>query len=112
MADIPNIPRRASSVDHVNDVIDGVTRYARQETIEPLKGAARWVAVGTAGAVFLGLAVVFLALAVLRLIQDVGGGVLDGSLSFLPYLATSVVLALVVALVFSRISHDSLQRGK
>lgn len=112
MVDNARFPRRSSSVDHVSEVIDGVTRYARQETIEPLKGAARWVAVGTAGALSLGLAIVFLTLAVLRLVQDVGGSALDGAWSFVPYVVTLVVLAAVVSVTFSRISRASLQKGQ
>lgn len=111
MVDEPTPTRRTSSVDHLSEVVQGVSRYARQETVEPLKGAARWVAVGTLGALSLGLSVVFLALAVLRLVQDAGGSALGGSWSFVPYLATLVVLCVVVAFVFSRISQRSLRKG-
>jgi hypothetical protein len=89
-----------------------VKAYARQETIEPLKGAARWVAVGTLAAVCLGLAMVFLALAVLRLSQDLGGTALDGSWSFVHYLITLVIVSALVAASFSRISQRSLAKGE
>jgi cytochrome b subunit of formate dehydrogenase len=88
-----------------------VKQYARQETIEPLKGAARWVAVGSLAALSLGLAMVFLALAVLRLSQDVGGTVLDGSWSFVHYFITLAVVSVLVAVSFSRISQRSLAKG-
>lgn len=104
--------RRLSSSDQVTDVVESVKIYARQETIEPLKGAARWVAVGTLASLSLGLAIVFMALAVLRLSQDVGGTVLDGSWSFLHYFITLLVLSVVVALTFSRIRQRSLAKGQ
>jgi cytochrome b subunit of formate dehydrogenase len=88
-----------------------VKQYARQETIEPLKGAARWVAVGSLAALSLGLAMVFLALAVLRLSQDIGGTVLDGSWSFVHYFITLAVVSVLVAVSFSRISQRSLAKG-
>jgi hypothetical protein len=104
--------RRATPSDQVTDIVDSVKAYARQETLEPLKGAARWVAVGTVAAVSLGLAMVFLSLAVLRLSQDLGGTALDGAWSFVHYLITLVVVSALVALSFSRISQRSLAKGE
>ncbi|MCE2735797.1 MAG: hypothetical protein LW600_04810 [Ilumatobacteraceae bacterium] len=104
--------RRATPSDQVTDIVDSVKAYARQETLEPLKGAARWVAVGTVAAVSLGLAMVFLSLAVLRLSQDLGGTALDGAWSFVHYLLTLVVVSALVALSFSRISQRSLAKGE
>ncbi|MEY3290925.1 MAG: hypothetical protein RLY19_1016 [Actinomycetota bacterium] len=104
--------RRLSSTDQVIDVVDTVKAYARQETIEPLKGAARWVAVGSVASLSLGLALVFVTLAVLRLSQDLGGTVLDGSWSFVHYFITLVVLSILVAITFSRISQSSLAKGR
>lgn len=104
--------RRATPSDQVTDIVDSVKAYARQETLEPLKGAARWVAVGTVAAVSLGLAMVFLSLAVLRLSQDLGGTALDGGWSFVHYLITLVVVSALVALSFSRISQRSLAKGE
>lgn len=103
--------RRPAPTDQVTDLVDSVKQYARQETIEPLKGAARWVAVGSLAALSLGLAMVFLALAVLRLSQDLGGTTLDGSWSFVHYLITLVVVSILVAVSFSRISKKSLAKG-
>lgn len=104
--------RRPAPGEQVSDIVDTVKAYARQETIEPLRGAARWVAVGTAAALSLGLAMVFLALAVLRLSQDLGGTALDGSWSFVHYLIALLVMAVVVGLAIQRISQRSLEKGK
>lgn len=97
-------------VDKVEDLFDSVKRYARQETLEPIKGAIRWVGVGSVAALSLGLALVFSALGILRLSQDLGGTVLDGSWSFLHYFITLSIVAILVAVTFSRVSRRSLAK--
>ena len=99
-----------STVDRAGDVVETLKAYAIQETVGPLKGAARWLAFGTAAAVFLGVGIILFALGVLRLSQDVGGSALDGSWSFVHYLITAVVLGSAAALSISRISKNSLRR--
>ena len=97
-------------VDQVGELAASVKQYARQETLEPIKGAIRWVGVGSTAAVSLGLALVFTALGILRLSQDLGGTVLDGSWSFLHYFITLIVVAALVAMSFSRVSRRSLAK--
>lgn len=108
----PRFRRTPAAADQVTDLVDSVKAYARQETIEPLKGAARWVFVGSGAALSLGLATVFLTLAVLRLSQDMGGTVLDGAWSFSHYLIALVVVSALVGLSFSRIRQRSLAKGE
>ena len=104
----PRPPR--GPVDQVGDLFDSVKQYARQETLEPIKGAFRWVGVGSAAALSLGLALVFSALGILRFSQDLGGTVLDGSWSFVHYFITLTVVAVLVAISFSRVSRRSLAK--
>ena len=104
----PRPPR--GPVDQVGDLFDSVKQYARQETLEPIKGAVKWVAVGTLAALCLGLALVFAALGILRLSQDLGGTTLDGSWSFLHYFITLSIVAILVAVTFSRVSQRSLAK--
>lgn len=104
----PRPPR--GPIDQVGDLFDSVKVYARQETLEPLKGAVRWVAVGTLAALCLGLSLVFSALGILRLSQDLGGTTLDGSWSFVHYFITFCVVALLVLVTFSRVSQRSLAK--
>ena len=88
----PPFRKRLTPTDQVSDLVESVKTYARQETLGPLRGAARWVAVGTLAATSLGLAMVFLAMGVLRLSQDLGGTTLDGSWSFLHYFFTLIIM--------------------
>lgn len=104
--------RQPSSTDLVNDVVQSVKTYARQETVGPIKGAVRWVGIGLVAAVCLGVATLYGALAVLRLSQDLGGVALDGAWSFVHYLITVVVLAVVVAAAGSRVRKSSLQKER
>ena len=62
-----------------------VVEYAKQETLEPLKGLGRYVAWGIAGALLLGTGVVFLAIGALRALQDETYPHLTGNWSWVPY---------------------------
>lgn len=99
------------SVDRVADVVDSVKQYARQETVEPLRGAGRWLAYGVLASVCLGLAVIFGVLGVLRLAQDLGGDVFHGSWSWIPYVIALCVNVLLVVVAFSRINDSPLSKG-
>jgi cell division protein FtsW (lipid II flippase) len=94
----------------VSEVVDLVKGYAKQETIGPLKGAGRWLAMGVGGAVCIGIGVVLLVLALLRVLQEETNDTFDGNWSFAPYLITLVVAAIVVAIAVSRIGKTGLDR--
>jgi hypothetical protein len=78
--------------------------YARQETVDPLKGVGRYLGYGAGGALLLALGVIMLMLSGLRALQTETGDALDGSLSWLPYVIVLAVAALLVAWAVSRIS--------
>ena len=65
--------------------------YARQETVDPLKGVGRYLGYGVAGALLGGVGVILLMLAGLRALQTETGDAFDGNLSWLPYLIVLVV---------------------
>lgn len=97
--------RSERSMPEVASELWGLTRdYARQETIDPLKGVGRYLAYGTLGALLLGTGVILLMLAGLRALQTETGDTLDGNLSWLPYLIVLVVAAVLVVWALSRIS--------
>ncbi len=78
--------------------------YARQETIDPLKGVGRYLGYGAGGALLLALGAIMLMPSGLRALQTETGDALDGSLSWLPYVIVLAVAALLVAWAVSRIS--------
>jgi hypothetical protein len=78
--------------------------YARQETVEPLKGLARFVAFGVAGSLLVGVGVTLLVLAALRALQTETGSTFDGNWSFVPYLIVLVAAGAVAGLAVRAIS--------
>ncbi len=102
-------PRREDPTS-LNDVIEVVKAYAMQETVGPLKGAGRWLAMGAAGAVLVGLGLVIVLLGLLRLIQTEWDRAATGALSWLAYLIVLIVCVGLLALVISRINRDSLNK--
>lgn len=79
--------------------------YARQETIDPLKGLGRYLAYGIGAAIATAIGAGLLLLGVLRLIQSEGGRFLDGrgDSSVAPYFAVVLLAALLAFLLASRI---------
>ena len=79
-----------------------VRDYGRQQLVEPLKGAGRFVAWGLAGGVLVGTGLLLLAIGLLRALQTQTGSHLDGNWSWAPYLVVLVASAAVLGLLASR----------
>jgi hypothetical protein len=94
----------------ITGIVDLVRTYAEQETVGPLKGAGKWLAMGTAGAVLLGIGGSLVMLGLLRLIQTEWDRAATGSLSWLAYVIVLVVDILLLVLTISRINRDSLNK--
>lgn len=77
--------------------------YARQETLDPLKGVGRYVAFGLGGAIIGAIGVCLLMLALLRALQTETGNALDGNMSWAPYLIVIVVGVALIAIAVARI---------
>ena len=88
----------------VNDLWQLVRDYAKQETIDPLKQVLRFLGWGLGGAFLVAIGMVFASLAVLRGLQTQTGHHLTGSNSWIPYLVTIVVDAVVIGLAVLAIS--------
>lgn len=105
--------QRVESVDapSVRELVDLVANYAKQETLDPIRGVGRWLAYGLVAVLSLLLGVTILALGALRLLQfEVFAG--STTWSWVPYLIVAVLCAVVVALALSRINKNSLHTGK
>lgn len=82
--------------ESATEVFALVRDYAKQETVEPLKGLLGFVKWGLLGVTLLAIGVLELTTFVLRLSQSEGSGVFDGRLSFIPYLITLAVATIVL----------------
>jgi hypothetical protein len=119
MADQPQTITNNAQPDNARHDKDGVSivelfeyvkTYARQETLGPLRGAGRWLAVGTAAAVVLGLGLTLMMLGLLRLLQTEWERSATGRLSWLSYLIVFVVVVALLLLTVTRIGKKSLNK--
>ena len=84
----------------IRELRELVVEYAKQETVEPLKGLGRYVAWGIAGALLLGLGFVFLAIGALRALQDETYPHFTGNWSWVPYAIVVFGSFLIAGLVW------------
>jgi len=82
-----------------------IKAYARQETIDPLKGVGRYIGFGFIGAVLAATGIILLLLSLLRALQTEGitGTTFHGSWSWAPYVITLLVAVALAILAGSRI---------
>lgn len=83
-----------------------VVAYARQETVEPIKGLGRFVAFGVAGSIFVGIGLSLGILSLLRALQTETGDMFEGDWSWGPYAVVGGV-----CLAFVGISVAAASRG-
>lgn len=88
----------------VSELWEMTTAYAKQETIDPLKGLGRFLGYGVGGALLLGTGVVLLLLSGLRALQTETDTTFTGNLSWLPYVIVVVIGLLLIALALLRIT--------
>jgi hypothetical protein len=86
------------------EFVDMVIAYAKQETLGPLRGLARFVGFGVSGSIALSIGLLLLLLALLRALQTETGSTFQGNLSWLPYLITAAAALVVLGLSAWRIT--------
>jgi hypothetical protein len=95
------VPSEQKSIPQVlSELWEMLVTYAKQETVQPLKGLFRFVGVGVGAMLLLGTGVLLMSVSVLRLLQtkEPFGWQLSGSLNFIPYLVSLLVLGVLIAL--------------
>ena len=80
------------------ELVDLVIAYAKQETLEPLKGLGKNAALGLGGAVLLGIGGLFCSISALRAMQSETDFFERHNLSYVPYLLTVVILVALSAI--------------
>jgi hypothetical protein len=79
--------------------------YAKQETIEPLKGLGRFLGYGVMGAVMLGIGCMLLLLGGLRALQTQTDTTFTGNWSWAPYLIAVAAGLVLIGLALLRITR-------
>jgi hypothetical protein len=101
---------RGNTVQRDLDEIKALAlKYIKEETIQPIKQMGRFVAWGAAGSLLVGFGYFFLLFGALRFLQE-QFKVLDGTLSWIPYLIVVVLAAIVIALTLWRIVSGTAKR--
>ena len=93
----------------ISALYDLVVKYAKQEAIDPIRGAGRWIGFGLFAAVLMSIGVVIGSLGVLRLVQTTPLGA-SNTWSWLCYLITVVICLVVGIVASSRIKRGTLER--
>lgn len=106
------MPEEKSVPTVLAELKDLTVTYAKQETVEPIKGLGRYVGFGIGGSVLLGFGLCLLGLAVLRGLQQETGDAFRGNLSFVPYLVATVVLGALAVLSVLQIKKDGGDRER
>jgi uncharacterized BrkB/YihY/UPF0761 family membrane protein len=105
--------RRAKGLSGLRDqgkgALDLTVAYVKQETVGPLQALGRFVVLGTIGSLFLGIGLILLLVALLRVLQEETGA-FHGNLSWIPYLIVAVVGLLVVVVAAWRIVSGPAKR--
>ena len=103
------VMKGASLQRDVDEIRELFVRYVKEETIQPLKDLGRYALYGAIGSVFVGFGTLLLLVGALRFLQG-EFPVLDGSLSWLPYVIVAVLAALVMGLTAWRIVSGAAKR--
>lgn len=94
-----------SPADTLADLKTLLVDYAKQETIDPLRGIGRYLGFGLSGALLVGTGLLMLALAGLRALQTETGSTFTGNLSWIPYLIVLAGLGIAIALLARAITR-------
>jgi membrane protein implicated in regulation of membrane protease activity len=95
--------------EQISELKDLLIAYFKQETIDPLKGLARYVGFGLLGALLIGTGICFLAIGGLRALQTETGTTFEGHWSWAPYGITvaGLVIIAVAAVLTARSPRSS-----
>jgi hypothetical protein len=101
--------RGASLQKDIEDIKDLAVRYIKEETVKPVKELGRYMFFGAIGSLFVGIGASLLLFGLLRFLQR-QFPVLNGTLSWIPYLIVAFVSGCVLALTAWRITSGVAKR--
>jgi hypothetical protein len=96
-----------SITEVVTELKELTISYAKQETVDPLRGLGRYVAAGVGGSFVLAIGLGMCGLALLRFLQTETGTWFTGNLNWIPYLITFVALSIVIVIAVMAVKKDA-----
>jgi len=93
----------------VTELADLIVRYAKQETVEPIRDLRRYLGFGLAGSLLFCVGLPLLLLGELRALQVETYPHLGGNLSWVPYTVTFLTGGAIIFVLVNRIG--SVKRG-
>jgi membrane protein implicated in regulation of membrane protease activity len=88
--------------EQIDELKELLIAYFKQETIDPLKGLARYVGFGLLGATLIGVGICFLAVGGLRALQTETGTKFTGHWTWAPYGITVAALLIIAVLALMK----------
>jgi ABC-type Mn2+/Zn2+ transport system permease subunit len=104
------MPEEKSIPQVLGELKEMTVAYAKQETVDPLKGLGRYVLFGVAGSLLLALGIILLTLSGLRALQTHTDEHLTGNWNWVPYLAALVLLGILIGLAVMAIKPKESKR--
>lgn len=102
--------RTKEATAQMADIKDLLVGYAKQETIDPLKGLGRFVGYGVGAMLLIGIGGIELTVSLLRVLQTETGTTFTGNWSWVPYLITLAVASAVIYLALKAINRNVSKR--
>jgi hypothetical protein len=96
--------------EQVRELRELLIAYFKQETIDPLKGLARYVAYGLLGVSLMGIGICFIAIGGLRALQTQTGSTFHGNFTWAPYAITVFALLIVAFVAVTRMRNPRSSR--
>ena len=87
----------------VTELADLIVRYAKQETVEPIRDLRRYLGFGLAGSLLFCIGIPLLLLGELRALQLETWPHLRGNLTWVPYTVVFLTGAAIIVVLFNRI---------
>jgi len=105
------LPEQEKSIPQVvTELWEMTLAYAKQETVEPLKGLGRFIGFGVAAVLLASAGIILITLGVLRVLQVHNGEHLNGNWNWVPYLVALAALGILIALIVSRVRAKGANR--
>jgi hypothetical protein len=95
----------------LNEFVSLVVAYAKEQTVDPIRGLGRYLVFGLAGAFLTAIGGGLAVLATIRLIQAETGRHLTGSLTWMPYTGGFIVAGVGTGLAAMRLRR-SVPKGR